>query len=96
MRQLKYEAYAIWDNSMSRKGTVVDLLFDIPYFIGWNTPFPKRDQLNRLLRKGIYDAGMSGGCEWEPFELSAGEYEELVSAIKCDKRLKETPTGSLE
>jgi hypothetical protein len=96
MRQLEYEAYAIWDNSMPRKGTVVDLLFDIPYLIGWSTPFPTRDQLNRLLGKGIYDAGMSGGCEWEPFEISTDEYEELVSAIKRDKRLRETPKGTLE
>jgi hypothetical protein len=96
MRHLKYEAYAIWDNSMPREGTVVDLLFDIPYLIGWSTPFPTRDQLNRLLGKGIYDAGMSGGCEWEPFQLSTDEYEELVSVIKCDKRLKDTSTGRLE
>ncbi|MBD2306034.1 hypothetical protein H6G17_10970 [Chroococcidiopsis sp. FACHB-1243] len=25
-----------------------------------------------------YDAGMSGGCSWKPFEITQQEYEELV------------------
>ena len=75
MRRLRYELLpSIGPCAMPVEGTVVDLLFDIPYFIGWGAPFPSRDQLNSLLRKGYRDAGMSGGCEWAPFELSADEY----------------------
>ena len=37
--------------------------------------------LNEFLQQGIVDAGMSGGCEWTPFELSESEYEELLEEL---------------
>ena len=37
--------------------------------------------LNEVLSSGSYDAGMSGGASWEPFEVSAEEYEELVEQL---------------
>src|SRR4051812_18494011 len=86
MRRLRYELLPpIGPGTMPAEGTVVDLLFDIPYLIGWGAPLPSHYQLNSLLRKGYDDAGMSGGCAWEPFELSADEYDEVVSAIKQDE-----------
>ena len=97
MRRLRYELLPpIGPGTMPVEGTVVELLFDIPYLIGWSAPFPSHDQLNSLLRKGYRDAGMSGGCEWAPFELSADEYDEVVSAIKRDERLQQCPTPNLE
>jgi len=36
---------------------------------------------NEKLSKGSYDAGMGGGSEWEPFELSKEEYKELVENL---------------
>jgi hypothetical protein len=93
MRRLRYEILPpIGPGTMPVEGTVVDLLFDIPYLIGWSRPFPSYRELNELLRKGIVDRGMSGGCTWEPFELDREEYEEVVDAIKRDERLSKTPT----
>jgi hypothetical protein len=68
-------------------GTVVDLLFELPYFIGFGWPFPAHAQLNSLLRRGYEDGGMSCGCAWTPFELSTEEYAEVVQAIAGDARL---------
>ena len=96
MRTLRYDnLHPLGHFPMPTEGTVTDLLFDLPYFIGFGSPFPTREQLNSLLRKGYKDEGMSGGCEWEPFELSADEYAEVARAIEQDRRLAERPVPSL-
>jgi hypothetical protein len=90
MHHVHYRRFALV-NTVPAEGTVVDLLFHIPYLIGFDRPFPPRDGLNDLLRHGFYDAGMSGGAEWDPFELSVDEYDEVVTAIKSDPRLAKMP-----
>jgi hypothetical protein len=90
MRNIDYRTYAMV-GTIPATGTVADLLFHIPYLIGFGKPFPSRDALNELLSEGFYDAGMSGGAEWEPFELSVDEYEEVLMAIKGDPRLARMP-----
>lgn len=42
---------------------------------------PPRVVLNSLFRTGSMDAGMSGGSQWEPFEIDEPEYNELVAAL---------------
>lgn len=86
MKAVTYETYDFHDVTGRKTGTVVDLLFDIPYLIGPRTHLPPRDELNGLLRKGIKDVGMSGGCRWGPFELSPDEYAEVVAAVEHDAR----------
>lgn len=96
MRTLRYDnLHPLGHFPMPIEGTVADLLFDIPYFVGFGSPLPTHEQLNSLLRKGYDDAGMSGGCEWEPFELSLEEYTEVRHALGCDQRLAERPVPSL-
>lgn len=90
MRYISYRTFAMV-GAVPAAGTVVDLLFHIPYLIGFGEPFPSRDALNELLREGFYDAGMSGGAEWDPFELSADEYDEVLAAVKDDPRLAQMP-----
>ena len=51
---------------MPTEGTVVDLLFQMPYMVGCGYRFPHYTELNRLLVGGEWDTGMSGGCEWPP------------------------------
>src|SRR5436309_9992559 len=96
MKRLRYTLLpGVGPGEFPEEGTVADLLFAIPYFIGFSAPFPPHVQLNSLLRKGYVDAGMSGGCTWEPFELSMDEYVEVVSAIVQDQRLAQSPVPSL-
>ncbi len=94
MQRLRYTVFGPGESS--EEGTVADLLCAIPYLIGFGWPFPSHVQLNSLLRKGYADAGMSGGCEWEPFALEVGEYDDVVNAIKGDPRLARCPTPSLQ
>jgi hypothetical protein len=62
------------------RGTVVDLLVNIPYLL-MPGMVPSRPPLNDLLRRGLSHAGMSGGCRWEPFELDADEWGEVRDAL---------------
>jgi hypothetical protein len=97
MKRLRYTVLpSVGPGEIPAEGTVVDLLFALPYFLGFGWPFPSHAQLNSLLRKGYDDAGMSGGCEWEPFELSREEYAEVRQALAHDQRLARLPVPSLE
>jgi hypothetical protein len=70
----------VGDIETQREGTVVDLLDAIPYLITSHI-VPPLEILNEVLRKGLDDAGMSGGCRWLPFELMPAEFNELTSAL---------------
>lgn len=97
MRRLHYTVLpGVGPGEFPEEGTVVDLLFALPYFLGFDWPFPSHDQLNSLLRTGYMNAGMSGGCEWEPFALSTEEYAEVRHAVAHDQRLAQTPVPALD
>lgn len=62
----------------SGEGTWADVLEAIPYLLMPGGPVPPRQIVNEVLKTGKADAGMSGGCEWPPTELSETDYEEVV------------------
>jgi len=37
--------------------------------------------LNEVFGGGISDVGMSGGCQWQPFQATGDEYSELVEEL---------------
>lgn len=81
MRILEYVVLpGVGGGETAVQGTVAQLLLDIPYLIvgGLIPPLPV---LNEVLDRGLADAGMSGGCRWEPFRLSAPEFAELVAEL---------------
>src|SRR5215468_7889371 len=79
MRTITYTILpGIGPRSIKRVGTLKDLLFAIPYLLSPKL-LPPRQVLNDLLRTGVLDAGMSGGCRWPPFEISTQEYDELLA-----------------
>jgi hypothetical protein len=72
------------------EASLPDFLLRLPYVLGrlpWTrssiplAATPPLFVLNDVLAKGVLDAGMSGGAEWEPFQITAVEWEELASAI---------------
>lgn len=63
-----------------RRGSLADLAMAIPYLV--LDEIPPRQVLNDMLTRGFDDAGMSGGCIWEPLELDDNEYAELLDALQ--------------
>jgi hypothetical protein len=63
-------------------GTVADLLESIPYLLALGV-IPPLLVVNDLLRRGISDAGMSGGCRWEAFEVSLQEWTEARDTLEA-------------
>jgi len=63
------------------EGSLVDLLFDIPYFFLAKI-VPPIEVVNEVLEKGKVEAGMSGGCKWKPFQLDLPLYAKLVTELK--------------
>ncbi|MGL5942388.1 MAG: hypothetical protein ACRC2S_18830 [Waterburya sp.] len=82
--------------------TLKDLLFTMPYVL--YKFIPPFHVLKDLLQRGVpndffpdgllpdgkvqYDAGMSGGCSWKPFEITQEEYDELVLDLLTDPQLQ--------
>ena len=63
------------------EGTWADVLESVPYFLMAGGPIPPRDVVNEILRLGVVDAGMSGGCEWDATELDEEAYEGVVAQL---------------
>jgi hypothetical protein len=81
MRTLAYKILpAVGPGSIKKTSRLPDLLFDIPYLLS-SKLIPPLYILNDLLRTGVLDAGMSGGCRWKPFAISAEEYHELLEEL---------------
>jgi hypothetical protein len=62
------------------EGTVADLLDAIPYLLVTRI-VPPLAVLNEVLATGEVDAGMSGGCRWEPFSLTPADFNDLVASL---------------
>jgi hypothetical protein len=54
----------------------------VPYLFATGIIPPLR-VVNELLRRGVSDAGMSGSCVWEPFEITTAEWPEVRSALEA-------------
>lgn len=61
--------------------TWADVLESIPHFLMAGGPIPPRDLVNEVLALGVADAGMSGGCEWDPVELDEEVYASVVADL---------------
>jgi hypothetical protein len=81
MRTVAYVRHEYHGDPERRNAELPVLVYDIPYF-GACGIFPPRHVMNEFLLTGGGDGGMSPGASWQPFELSRGEYDELVQAVK--------------
>jgi hypothetical protein len=87
MRKMRYRALpAMGPGSIPVSGTLKSLLLEIPYLLLPYAPLniiPPHNVLNELLSRGVEDAGMSGGCKWKPFQITAEEYSELIRPLEA-------------
>lgn len=71
------------DVETATRGSVAALLRDIPYLLIGGL-IPPLLVINGVLRKGVDDAGMSGGCRWDPFEITEAELDEVVRELEAN------------
>lgn len=81
---------AVGPGQLRKSGSALSLLLSIPYFFV-SEVIPPIFVINDVLKKGVVDAGMSGGCRWKPFQLDEEEYGDLVSKLKEKKFAEITP-----
>lgn len=80
MRNVVFTVFGGGDDSLETRGTLGDLLFSVPYLLSARL-VPPLPVVNDLLETGGSDAGMSGGCTWEPFSITESEWNELVHEL---------------
>lgn len=80
MRNIAYVVLGGVGGEFPKQGTVADLLSSVPYLL-MSKVIPPLHVTNDLLLRGLVDAGMSGGCRWEPFQISQEEWVELVEHL---------------
>jgi len=76
--------------TIRERGNTADLLMHVPYLFTSGL-IPPETILNELLSRGLADAGMSGGAQWEPYTLKPGGFDRLVQEL-----VKAYTYGSLE
>jgi hypothetical protein len=83
MRTLDYTLLPpVGDVETATRGSVAALLRDVPYLLIGGL-IPPLLVINEVLRQGVDDAGMSGGCRWDPFEITQSEFAEIVSELEA-------------
>lgn len=101
MRNLRFKRHVMHSREgVWVEGTLKDLLLEMPYVLHKYIPsfcvlshLLKYGQPNEFFPDGLlpdgkvqFDAGMSGGCSWKPFEITQEEYEELVLDLLTDPK----------
>jgi hypothetical protein len=89
--ELRVVDYVVWPGGgpppreSTKRGSVADLVCDIPYLVVAGF-IPPRHIVNQRLATGSLDTGQSGGASWPPLTLSQAEFEEVVeqSVIVAD------------
>jgi hypothetical protein len=82
MRTVHFEVLpGVGDGKESLEGSLTDLVESTPTLLQFGV-IPPLHVLNDVLRRGGIDAGMSGGCKWEPFEIDATEWSRLRTALE--------------
>lgn len=89
MRDVRFKRHGAIGPAQWTHATLPEFLFALPSLLrpdGSQQPIPPLAVLNELFKSGRMDAGMSGGSEWKPFEISELEYEELIEWLATNPK----------
>ena len=78
--------------------TLPAFLLSLPYLFrldGSEEPIPPLAVLNEVFKLGKWDSGMSGSCEWKPFQISEQEYDELAQGLAALPKYRFVSDGDL-
>jgi hypothetical protein len=79
-RQVAFVVHGGTGGSFKQSGDLTALLDEVPDFLTARLVPPLR-VVNDLLHRGYHDAGMSGACEWTPFQITEPEWRDLAEAL---------------
>ena len=80
LRELAWERHEYFYDPEPRVGSLLWLVFDVPYFDACGI-FPPFHIANQIFGSGGSEGGMGPGATWEPFSLLEDEYQALVDAV---------------
>ncbi len=78
---ISYLQHEYRDDPRETKGSLLVLVYDIPYFSGCGV-FPPLHVINQIFSSGGGDGGMSPGASWSPFRIDLGTYSSLVDQVR--------------
>jgi hypothetical protein len=81
MRTVTYKTF--WSyagRGQTKRGTLADLVLDIPYLLPWGV-IPPLHVLNEHLATGGTNGGMGPGTTWKPLTITPDEYTDLVAYL---------------
>jgi hypothetical protein len=81
MRRVTYRTYSHGVLGEPKDASLEEFLQWLPYLLMPAAAIPPLFILNEILAKGVLDAGMSGGCEWEPFQINQAEWQDLAATL---------------
>jgi len=80
MKKIKYTVFDLAGDE-SKEATLNNFFLEIPALIMHGVIAPI-SVTNQILKLGNDGGGMSPGVEWDPFEISNEEYEEIIKDIR--------------
>ena len=81
MKHLRYKLLPpVGPGDEEVSGTVVELIQSLPYLL--MTRVPPRAVINSVLKQGTLDRGMSGGAQWDSFELDEEDYIAIANHLE--------------
>ena len=90
LRELTWKRHEYRHHPRRHKGSLLWLVFDIPYFDACGI-FPPLHIANQVFLSGGSVGGMGPGASWKPFSISQEEYALLVDAVMNTPRSKIAP-----
>ena len=78
---IQYTQHEFRHEPQQTTGTLVVLVYDIPYFSGCGV-FPPLHVINQIFASGGGDGGMSPGASWDPFQINSSTYSLLIEEIR--------------
>ena len=82
---MKTVKYQIWEfpehKPHNRKALLSVFIYDVPYLLACHKVLPPLYHLNSVFKSGGSTGGMGPGATWKPFEISEGDYKELVAEL---------------
>ncbi len=86
MTTVKFDILApLGGPKISKQSDLLKFIRNLMPLLGTLNIIPPFRIINEILATGYVNAGMSGACQWTPFQIEMQEYNDLVKALRKEK-----------